>query len=715
MKILRIGFASLCGLAVLSTMILAGHAAPLDSLPGTLVTAIAPLASHFAYLPLIKANGIQPISTPTLPGPSSTPTLPGPSPTPPPGSTNDWTQQAHDALHTGYTPQVVPAPWHWKWAWNGPTAQGGVSGGKISLPRNSQPVTGGGRVYIAAGANGVYALDNASGAQVWNRNPGGSINSTPAYDSASDSLFVVSTNGELYRLNAATGLTTGSFNGQATSTLPLPPALSGERVYFSMGTHVFAIQKDTLASAWSYDAGSTVDTPPAFSPITGLVIANSDDLYIHAIHDSNGSRAWRVKPTTLSPGEPGDAQANAQVAYGWPVIADTHGLVLIKLRMNWQTLWTWSPWPASNSQMRANLTSRHDQQALFALRLSDGSKAFVTDVGNGGFGDGGYMAMGPQPVIKHFTDGTEAAYVVMRGSGCINTPCDGRYDSHFGEMELDSSTVPGFQAGDVRFMQNTFFPTDEQPSLTMAGDDIFGGHWMFGIAEQIIDRSASKGATSANPITTINLPHVITSASNCAFSASHYCANGLLQDGDARSLSAGFYIYYNQGQVYNQYWRGYSTWIVSGSTVYFASNDGAVIAFESGAAAQVASAQPAGQTLPAAVLDQPIPFTEARQYAGSIAVVQGEFKYEFNNGKELLLGFQYPHQGAFKALILAGDWKNFSRPPDTLYATGQAVRVQGLIEWYQGDPVIYVRGPDQIQILNSGSELLRPHFNENGP
>ncbi len=82
---------------------------------------------------------------------------------------------------------------------------------------------------------------------------------------------------------------------------------------------------------------------------------------------------------------------------------------------------------------------------------------------------------------------------------------------------------------------------------------------------------------------------------------------------------------------------------------------------------------------------------------------KGRFKYEFNNGKEVLLGFQNPHQTAFKALILKDDWKNFSLPPEKLYTTGQTVRVQGLIEWYQGDPVIYVHGPDQIWVEGGGS------------
>ncbi len=94
----------------------------------------------------------------------------------------EWTQHAHDAQRSSFTAQVVPTPWRWKWAWNGPNATGEIVSGKFRLPRNSQPVTGGGRVYIAAGSRGVYALNNMNGTVIWARNPGGNINSTPAYD-----------------------------------------------------------------------------------------------------------------------------------------------------------------------------------------------------------------------------------------------------------------------------------------------------------------------------------------------------------------------------------------------------------------------------------------------------------------------------------------------------------------------------------------------------
>ncbi|MDW8214948.1 MAG: pyrrolo-quinoline quinone, partial [Roseiflexaceae bacterium] len=33
---------------------------------------------------------------------------------------NEWSQHAHNAQRTGYTPQTVPYPWRWRWSWNGP-------------------------------------------------------------------------------------------------------------------------------------------------------------------------------------------------------------------------------------------------------------------------------------------------------------------------------------------------------------------------------------------------------------------------------------------------------------------------------------------------------------------------------------------------------------------------------------------------------------------
>lgn len=672
-------------------------------------------AAQSLYLPYVAV-----LPTPTAtqtPRPTATPratatasptaTLPPgtiPPTTPLPVGPSEWTQHAHDAQRTSYNPQAVPTPWRWKWAWNGPDANGRVAGGKFGLPRNSQPVTGGGRVYVAAGNRGVFALNNANGSEFWNRNPGGAINSTPAYDGDTDALFVVSSNGTLYKMSAANGTTLGNFAGGGSSTLPLPPAIVGNRVFFSMGNNVHAVDKNSMQPIWSYAAGSPVDTPPAYSATRDVVVVAARDLYVHAIRNSNGSRAWRTKTTVLEPGDPRGTDDNnlAEVSRGWPVIAEQNGVVLIKLRLDWRTLWHWSPWPGSNAAMRANLTSTPSEQALLALDLDNGQTAFIPNIGHGGYGDGDYMPMGPQPVIKRTSDGVEIAYVVMRGSDCLRDPCDGRWDARFGEMMLNDNTVAGFAAGYVRFMDNTFFPTDEQANLSMAGDQIFGGHWMFGLAHQITNRNTSRGASSSNPIQTIELPHIITSASNCGFSSSHYCPNGLIQDGDARSIPGGFYIYSGAGTVYDSYWSGYATWVVSNDTIYYVSTDGAVVALErgqpEGVAVQPAPVMSAASSLTyvhAGVID----YAAARDFAGHTTTVEGTLDGVFSNGKAVYLTFQTPHQGAFLARILKADWGNFVQPPETLYRAGARVQVTGLIEWYQGDPVIYVRQPDQIHIV----------------
>lgn len=632
----------------------------------------------------------------------------------------EWTQHAHNAQRTSYTTTEVPAPWRWKWSWNGPTDAGKVSSGKFRLPRNSQPVTGGGLVYIAAGSRGVFALRHTDGQVQWSRNPAsasqGTIESTPAYDEATSALLVVASSGALYQLDASTGETKASVTLEGTSDLALPPAVTDDDVYVSMGRHLHAIDKRTMQERWRYDAGSPVETPPAWSATKNTVVVASQDLFVHAVASADGTVRWRSKPTPREPGDPGSSANLAEVSRGWPVIAEQHGLVLIKLRLDWQTLWRWNPWPTNNQTMRSNLQGAPEQQALLALNLDTGAQSFVANVGHGGFGDGDYMPMGPMPVVKRFDNGDEVAYVVMRGSPCLASPCDGRWDSHLGELMLDDETVQGFDAGHVRFVRNTFFPTDEQAYVSMAGDHLFGGHWMFGLAHQIGDRTAARGDSSDNPITTTDLPHIVTSTSSCAFSASHECPSGLVQDGDSRALPGGFYIYHGEGPVYDEFWSEYATWVVSRNAVFFVSTDGALVALEAGgtggsseAGSAIASARvaltrrestgvvrrtPATTTETRAVV---IHYKAARDYAGRHATVHGVLRSVFNNGKAVYLTFQTPHQGSFIVRIMKAHWGAFAHHPEAMYRPGGHVRVTGKISWYQGDPVIYVQSPSQIQ------------------
>ena len=582
-------------------------------------------------------------------------------------SSNEWTQQGHDAQHTSYTDQVVNLPWRWKWAWNGPDASGGVSSGKTTLPRNVQPVTGGGKVYVARGTGGVYALNQSDGSVSWNVSPGGSIDSTAAYDADTSCVFVTSSNGYLYKLNVSNGGTAGSFN--AGSAISTPPCVISDRVFVSAGNNVYAVNKSSMSQIWSYAAGSAVSTPAAYSPSRDRVIVCTADLYVHAINNNGGGQAWHVKPS------PRTGTSDITFANGWPVIAKVHGYVLVKMRLDWNTLWTWSPWPTDNATIRSNLTGTPDQQALYCLDLDDGSIPFICNIGDGGYGDGGYLPMGPQPAVRKFTDNTETVFTMIRGKS--GTSVDGRWDTNYGEMVLDGTTISGLSAGYIRWINyngadnvgGSPTPTDEQPNISMAGDFLFGGHWMAGEMLQITDRSSSLGSF-ANPITSGNFRSIVTSSNTGSFSSTHYTSGNPTQDGNVRSFPGpGWYIFWNQGTIYDSYWSEYAAWTISNNYVFFRSNDGSIVAFENGnpnTSIQPVRGGPAyasGTFDPMKALD-PSPFRQcftsrpvtvsylqARQYAGQTVTVEGTIRYVFNNGKSVLLGFSVPHFGTFKVQI----------------------------------------------------------------
>ena len=619
-------------------------------------------------------------------------------------TTAEWNQHAYNAQRTGYAPSVPTYPWRLRWIWNGVTASGGISKVTTSgtLPRNVQPVTGGGRVYVATGTDGVFALSEATGQQLWQRNGIGDVRSTVAYDPDTQAVFVVSANGRLYKLRASDGTIVQQFNTGQTSTLPLPPAVLNDRVLFAMGNSVYAVNKTTMTAMWTYNAGATVAVPPAYSPSRDLVVvATEPDLYVHAIRNSNGTRQWRTQPvhTSRNFADP------TEYRYGWPVIADSAGYVLIKLRLPWSTLWR--DWPQTNADMRQLLTNNPGEQALFVLDLDDGNVPFIANVGHGGYGDNDYLPMGPQPVVRQLPNGKEVVYIIIRAKHAY----DARWDSHFGEMVLDNSTVSGLQGGDVRFIafdwppgeSNPYLLTDEQPNVTAAGDHLFGAHWEAGFAMRIVDRSDGRGSFT-NKITTQRLATIATSQDNtntCAFSTSHYCASGLY---NSRPYDFGFYIYYNQGPVYDQYWSEYAVWVASNENLYFRSADGAIVALTSGnpraaVAAIPVVVPPAPPVSPEAFPVATIPHDAARGWAGHTVAVTGTLRYVFNNGKQVLLGFANPHQGAFKAIIRQADWERFNGAPETFYRVGQEVAIVGTIAWYQGDPAIFVTAPEQIQML----------------
>jgi hypothetical protein len=476
------------------------------------------------------------------------------------GRCAEWTQDGGNAQRTGFTPEEPAMPWRFAWVWNGPDEKGGTDGHHYHQLRPHEPwearvCTGGSYVFAAAGKLGLYALKKTDGGFAW-QFQGGTCHATPAYDQGSQSVVVGTDEGDLFRLDAATGKVLGRF--AATAPLNKSMLLAGDHAFALTSTGILhKVSLPKMTAVWSYEANAAAQTLPALSESRGVVVFCTADLRVHGVDTNEGKARWTVKPTPAVPAD------GAEFTGGWPVVSEQHGIVFVRLGFADINTVLWSgggpkgKWPETNSAIRERLVAEPKRQTLFALRLDDGSPAFVPAVGPNGVEDlrsDGKPRLRPHsfPVIKPIGNG-EVAYVHWRNGDTRDPKWDGRWDSHIGEMNIDvtRSVLP---AGDIRFVQFEEHDgwariTDESCPLSMAGDTLFYAHWDVSQAARILDRSASLGFTRTKPITTEPRPpvarHLRLSASRID-PATHWI-EGAITLMDGRSLRGpGWWVYANE-------------------------------------------------------------------------------------------------------------------------------------------------------------------------
>ena len=467
----------------------------------------------------------------------------------------DWPQDGGNAARTGFTPEEPALPWKFAWSWNGPDAKGGTNAHQYHQPKPHEPwearvCTGGPHVFAPAGKPGLYALKKMDGSVAW-QFTGGTCNATPAFDAASGSLLVGTDEGALVRLDALTGQVLGRFVAQA----PLAKAVlltDGHAFVLASNGALHKIDLSTMKAVWTFESGAVAQTSPAFSASRGLVIFCTADLRVHGVSAAGGQERWAVKPTPLT------AADGAEFTGGWPVVAERSGIVFVRLGIAAIDTVLWSgggpkgKWPETNAAIRARLVAHPKLQTLFALRLADGTPAFIPAVGPGGVEDlrDGKPRLRPHsfPVVKNI-GGREVAYLHWRNGDTRDAKWDARWDSHLGEMALD-----GPAAGDVRFVQfeehgGWAHITDEACPLTMAGDTLFYAHWNVSQNARVLDRSPALGLTRARPITTEPRPPVarhIRLPADRIDAATHW-AGGNISQMDGRFLSGpGWWVYANE-------------------------------------------------------------------------------------------------------------------------------------------------------------------------
>jgi outer membrane protein assembly factor BamB len=143
---------------------------------------------------------------------------------------------------------------------------------------SSSPAVANGIVYVGSCNGMMYALNAASGTQVWNYTCGGQVWSSPAV--ANGIVYVGSTNGNVYALNVATGALVWKYTTGRAVAFSSPAIASGVVYVGSEDDNVYALNIATGALVWKYTTGNGVWSSPAV--VNGVVYVGSEDGKVYA-------------------------------------------------------------------------------------------------------------------------------------------------------------------------------------------------------------------------------------------------------------------------------------------------------------------------------------------------------------------------------------------------------------------------------------------------
>ena len=149
----------------------------------------------------------------------------------------------------------------------------------------SSPAFADGKVFVGVcGHNFSYALNASTGAQIWNCTTG-EVSSSPAV--VDGKVFVGSYNGNLYALNETTGTKIWNHTVVGFSCFGFSPAVADGKVF--TGSYAFNATTGTLLWNFPYTDGY-----PAIAD--GKVFAiNSTPGLIYAINETTGTEIWSYK------------------------------------------------------------------------------------------------------------------------------------------------------------------------------------------------------------------------------------------------------------------------------------------------------------------------------------------------------------------------------------------------------------------------------------
>jgi len=552
----------------------ATETAPATRTPGPRLTATQPPATRAA------TRAATPIPTHTVEAPVELPQTTGACPEFAAGDVPiGWSQLAGNPQRTGYSPDGPDGAWRVRWIWNGPGVDGRPGADHLPLPQGVQPVIGDGRVYVGHSDGVVRAIGVDDGAVLWESpSLGNAVVNTAAFDRATSSVFVGTTDGRFWRLDAATGAVMRS--NRPGGSLVMAPLVVGDTVFIgSTSGAYYAFDTITLEQRWHYEAGAALIASSAFTMAEGgLVVVLAEDGTAHAVCAADGARRWRVAVG----GDTDPLRGDARFPDTYPVVAEESGVVLVRTYQAWEKMWTPDGGaPADPAETQRFLQANPGYQSFYVLDLGDGSERFLAPVLAGAIGNGGdYESTPPQAVVRAYPDGAEVAYLLWRNrQACVGDYCDGREDTTLGELDLSSGAIRFVQdhknAGSLRL------PTDEHSPLSMAGEVLLHAHWMLLGGVRLEDRGPERGWSYADPIRASEMAPVLNTLRPdiCAGSTGQACAVGMQTPCDGYSIDPGLFVYQTDACIYDTYWSTPVRAVaVAEGALFWRTVDGAIVA-----------------------------------------------------------------------------------------------------------------------------------------
>ncbi len=153
------------------------------------------------------------------------------------------------------------------------------------------PIVEGGRLYFGAYDGFVYALDAASGSEVWRFDTGGPVVGRLAFSVDKTVIFAASDSGKLFGLDAASGaLKVGPFD--AGASILAGPLVDGEAVYVaSVNGKLYKLDSATLSVTWIFKASAGLLMDPTLVDGDTILVGGIDHK-VRAVDANSGEERW---------------------------------------------------------------------------------------------------------------------------------------------------------------------------------------------------------------------------------------------------------------------------------------------------------------------------------------------------------------------------------------------------------------------------------------